>query len=326
MKNWDIEDCIIIETLVGSQLYGTSTPDSDTDLRGVCIPPWHVRNNPVENFEQKDSWDGKYEDRVIYNLKKFLKLCADANPAIIEILFVPERFWVKPTGIIRQSHPWMQVLEKRGLFISKKARYTFTGYAHSQLQKIKTHRQWLLNPPKAKPTREGYGLPLNPIISYEQMSALLTLPEGLVLEQYREEARLEKSYRDAKRDWDMYDNWKGMRNKGRAELEAKFGYDTKHASHLVRLMQEGKELLLSGKITLPRPEAEELIAIRNGKYSYDELLSEVENFDSDFERFYEESPLPHSADINGIVELYLNILSTNYSGFQYRKMEPSFAV
>src|ERR1039458_5020213 len=35
---------------------------------------------------------------------------------------------------------------------------------------------------------------------------------------------------------DQYNGWKAQRNPKRAELEAKFGYDTKHAMHLVRLM------------------------------------------------------------------------------------------
>lgn len=301
--DWDIENYIIFETLVGSHLYGTTTKDSDTDYRGICVPPFEIMNNLFLNFEQKDSWNGIFEDRVIYNIKKFFKLCADANPSIIEILFIPERFWIKHKPI------WYKILEKRNLFLSKKAKYTFTGYAHSQLQKIKTHRQWLLNPPKRKPTRENFGLSLNPRISYEQMSALITLPADIVLEEFREEARLEKSYRDAKHEWDQYDNWKNTRNKIRAELEEKYGYDCKHACHLIRLMSEGKELLMSGYISFPRPDAEELLEIKNGKYTYDELLSKVENFDADFEHFYEKSKLSHSADVKGITELYLEIIN-----------------
>lgn len=308
---WNIEDYIIFEALVGSQLYGTSTSESDTDYRGVCIPPWEVRNNPFQNFDQKDGWNGKYEDRVIYNIRKFFKLCANSNPAIIELLFVPDDFWIHE----KVKPVWHKIIYHRNFFLSKKAKYTFTGYAHSQLQRIKTHRQWLLNPPKEKPTREGYGLPLNPRINYEQMSALLTLPEGIVLEEYREEARQEKIYRDAKRNWDMYDNWKRTRNKARAELEAKYGYDTKHANHLVRLMREGEELLMTGNITLPRPEAEELTAIINGRYNYYELIEMVKDFDLKFEKFYEESQLPHSADVDEITKLYLEIIS-NYNKYK----------
>jgi len=300
--NWDIESCIIFESVFGSQVYGVSTPQSDQDFRGVCIPPWEIRNSLLLNFEQKDGWDGQYEDRVIYNIKKFFSLCKDANPAIIEYLFIPERFWVK------YKFAWNDILVNRKLFLSKKAKYTFTGYAHAQLQRIKTHRNWLLNPPKEEPTREGFGLPANPMLSNEQISAVVSIPEGIIIPEYREEAEKEKHYREARRYWDMYMNWKIHRNPDRAKLEEKYGYDTKHAMHLVRLMYEGEELLTTGYITFPRPERTELMAIRNGLYSYDQLMEKVENFDAMFETLYEKSSLPFSPNGIAINELYLKLV------------------
>ena len=50
--NWNIESCIIFETTVGSQMYGTSTPESDKDFRGCCIPPWEIRNSLLTRFDQ----------------------------------------------------------------------------------------------------------------------------------------------------------------------------------------------------------------------------------------------------------------------------------
>src|SRR5277367_734001 len=64
---------------------------------------------------------------------------------------------------------------------------------------------------------------------------------------------------------------KGQRNVHRADLEQKHGYDTKYAMHVARLFGEAKELLETGHISLPRPNREELIAIRNGKYSLREI-------------------------------------------------------
>ena len=299
---WNLEANIIFESLFGSQVYGTSTPESDKDFRGVCIPPWEIRNSLLINFDQQDSWEGWFEDRVIFNLKKFLSLCCDANPSIIELLFVPENFWVtcKP--------PWIEIIDNTHLFISKKAKHTFTGYAHSQLQRIKTHRNWLLNPPKAEPTREGFGLPKNPRLSSAQVSAVITIPSEIFVAEYWEEAEKEKHYAEARRTWDMYMNWKKNRNPQRAELEEKYGYDTKHAMHLVRLMREGEEFLTIGTITFPRPERDELMAIREGLYSYDELMSKVDLFDEKFERLYEQSTLPNSPDRVGVNQLYLKLL------------------
>ena len=239
---------------------------------------------------------------MIYNLKKFLTLCKDANPAIIELLFAPEKCWVT----CRKE--WIEILDRTDYFISKKAKYTFTGYAHSQLQRIMTHRGWLLSPPKEEPTREKFGLPMNPRLTNEQISAVVSIPADLFVTEYRVEAEKEKHYREARRYWDMYMNWKVHRNPARAALEEKYGYDTKHAMHLIRLMYEGEELLLTGKITFPRPELDELVAVRNGLYTYEQLMEKVEGYDARFEVLYEKSTLRYAPDFVAINELYLKLI------------------
>jgi hypothetical protein len=103
-------------------------------------------------------------------------------------------------------------------------------------------------------------------------------------------------------------SWEKGRNPARAEMERKFGYDVKHASHLVRLMLEGEELLAKGTITLPRPEADFLKKIKTGGYSYEQLLLMVENFDTKFEELYNTSSLPHTPDHKKVEELYLSII------------------
>lgn len=298
--NWFDEKYVIFECQTGSHMYGTSTPESDEDYRGVCIPPAFVRDSLLFNFEQKDSWEGKYEDRVIYSLKKFMKLCADNNPNIVELLF--------SNSTIYQTPKWLAILDNRKMFISKKCKHTFLGYAYSQLNRIKRHRAWLLNPPKEEPTRELYGLTGAPKLNQEQMGAILTIPEGYVKDEYVEEARKEKAYREAKTHWDMYSAWQAARNKKRQDLEGKFGYDTKHASHLIRLLWEGQELLKTGKIVFPLIRAKEIIEIRNGVYKYDELLESAAKEEEKFESLYETSTLPDQADHKGLNDLYVRLI------------------
>jgi hypothetical protein len=67
----------------------------------------------------------------------------------------------------------------------------------------------------------------------------------------------------------------GAGKKGqRHELIGAHGYDIKAAMHVIRLLNEGIELMRSGTITLPRPEKELLITIRTGNYgSLDRVLN-----------------------------------------------------
>jgi hypothetical protein len=299
--NWDPIKYRIFETISGSQMYGTNTPESDIDYRGVCIPPIGVLLDPIHGFEQKDS-GFEEEDRTIYALAQFFKLCAAGNPNIIELLFSPEKCCVF------SSDEWIKILEHRDLFVSKKVKFTFSGYAFSQLKAIQQHRKWFIDPPKEKPTRNMFNLTDSPRISGEGLQAVSNIAFDLLKDEFQEEIRNELFYRKAKEQWDNYQSWAHNRNPKRMELENKFGYDTKHASHLIRLMYEGIEILNSGSITFPLIQKDEIIAVRNGKYSYDQIIAIAESFDGMFDMIYDISSLPHSPDWDRIKKLYFELI------------------
>ena len=85
---------------------------------------------------------------------------------------------------------------------------------------------------------------------------------------------------------------KGQKNIHRAELEAKHGYDTKYAMHVVRLYLEGKEYIETGKITLPNPRVDLLISIREGKYTRSEIEEMGKQLKAEALAAQEQSPLP----------------------------------
>ncbi len=282
---------IICQCITGSHLYGTARPESDIDIRGVFIPTGEFYFGFMEKVEQVES---KNPDTTFWEITKFFKLCLDNNPNILELLFIP--IHSKYTEYFTPE--WEEIIANRSLFLSTKARHTFSGYAVSQLHRIKQHREWLLNPPKKKPERSDFNLPETNVITKDQINAYdELLDKGDVLEigiQSLQVLQHEKAYFNAMRYYQQYQNWKSERNKDRAELEAKFGYDTKHASHLFRLLGEGKELLTTGIITFPRPDAEELMAIRKGQYTYDELMGKIDNdVDKFFDNLESQFVLPH---------------------------------
>lgn len=203
---------------------------------------------------------------------------------------------------------WEHVVDNRNLFLSKKIKYTFTGYAFAQIKSIERHRRWFINPPKRKPMREDFRLDAVPLISEAHLQNVLSLPQDLFKEEYLDNVKREKEYRDVKRDWDNYQSWLKNRNPKRKAMEEKFGYDLKFASHVFRLMEEGKELLLTGNITFPLKNAEWIKAIKDGFYKYEEILEMAKNMESEFERWYEQSPLPNKPNINKIKDLYFDIV------------------
>lgn len=137
----------IFECLAGSHAYGTAIPGhSDVDKRGVFIaPPSHILTC-IKSIEQVEA---EGEDTVTFELRKFLKLAADNNPNIVELLATD------PENILFINPAFKKIRDNIHLFLSKKAKFTFAGYAYSQLKRIKGHKKWIMLPKAEQSPKMG---------------------------------------------------------------------------------------------------------------------------------------------------------------------------
>lgn len=302
------EQRIIIETRSGSKAYGTDTLDSDEDFRGIYIPPKEYFYGFAKQFEQFEFKEP--HDRVIYDIRKYFKLAVNGNPNICEVL------WVRDCDIIRINKLGEKLREHREEFLSKRCRFSYAGYAHSQILRIKRHRGWLLNPPKKKPERADFGLPEHRrLVPKDWLDALaqsdLTKEDNQVIElplELIDAAKREKSYHDATEHWKHYMNWKESRNRKRADLEARYFFDTKHGSHVLRLLLSCVEILEGKGLIVYRPDREYLKEVRAGKLSYEELLEKSEELDKRAGELYKTSTLRHTPDVNELDELCISLV------------------
>jgi predicted nucleotidyltransferase len=101
----------------------------------------------------------------------------------------------------------------------------------------------------------------------------------------------------------------GSGKKGqRHELIGPHGYDIKAAMHVIRLLNEGIELMRSGSITLPRPDKDLLVTIRTGHYgSLDRVLSLANVLFAELEQAQARSTLPDEVDRLRISKLVSNV-------------------
>ena len=196
--------------------------------------------------------------------------------------------------------------------MSKKAKHTFSGYSFAQLKRIQTHRGYLLTPPAKKPERAEFGLPEHSVIAPENQNALLSLPDDFIREESKDLVVREKQFKQALNEWKSWKKWEAERNAKRRDLEAKFGYDCKHATHLVRLIRQAKEILTEGTIHVFRPDREELLAIRNGAWSYEKLVAYAQDADQELNELYEKSTLRDKPDHKGIADLYVEVCEREY--------------
>jgi len=90
--------------------------------------------------------------------------------------------------------------------------------------------------------------------------------------------------------------YEGYMGEKRKKLVEKHGYDTKNASHLIRLLIMGMEFLSEGKLYVKRHDASYLLAIKDGEYSLEEIKREADNRFKLLEEAYLKSKLPEKPD------------------------------
>lgn len=353
------ESHLIFDCVVGSRAYGIHNPDSDADRSGVIIPGKEYFYG-FKKFEQFQGF--KEKDRVAYDIRKAINLILDNNPNMMDLLFIPERCYVKITPY------WEEIIKIRDSFISKKCRHTFSGYAFAQLRRLANHRSFIKDPQIHEPKREEFGLKefsifpttdlkaiIQAILTYipidqrqdflngldgiysnyvapyvtsfiveeERQLALNILNGGIksqansvmqiqpfIKDEFIEEARKELQFYSARTKWNQYQEWIKGRNKSRAELELKFGYDTKHAAHLVRLIRMCKEILIHHKLFVDRTniDADELKAIRQGAWTYDKVEEYAKNMDNEINELYLKSSLRKTPDFDHVEIVMLNTI------------------
>ena len=139
---------LLFECVAGSRAYGTADTHSDVDLRGVFVQPLRelVRiGEPVALIA-----DDRH-DQVYYSLRRMLELLAQANPNVLELLWMPD-------DCVRMDSPEMQRLrERRAIFVTRQCIDTHVGYAIGQIRKARGQHKWINQPkPVDPPRREDY--------------------------------------------------------------------------------------------------------------------------------------------------------------------------
>lgn len=106
-----------------------------------------------------------------------------------------------------------------------------------------------------------------------------------------------------------YNGYMGQKRKG---LVDKFGYDTKNAQHLIRLLRQGTEFLQTGELLVARPDAEELKQIKLGAWGIDKVKKEADKLFIEMEEAYNSSVLPDQPNAELIHRLVIEINEEYY--------------
>jgi predicted nucleotidyltransferase len=125
MAEHDLYQHVIYRCVIGSRACGLDDDASDTDRRGVYLPPadlqWSLYGVP-EQLENPAT------EEVYWEAQKFIVLVLKANPNVLECLYTP---------LVEHASPLAkELLAMRDRLLSKMVYQTYNGYVLSQFKKL----------------------------------------------------------------------------------------------------------------------------------------------------------------------------------------------
>lgn len=349
-----IKDNTVFLTTHGSRAYGTNTEDSDYDYKGVAIPtvPYYLGfQNKFEQAELKEPDTAIYEIKKFFSLASSCNpniievLFTDPSDHVYvdsigeEILNAKDSFLSKRVrhtfaGYARSQLNKME-LHRRWLMkpvnepptraslglpehtlIPKNQLEAASAAIQKDLDKFKFDFMEELTEPMKMSVRSTMAEMLAELKITTEEHWLASARKIGLNDNFIELMQKERAYASKKSDYNNYQNWKKTRNPKRSVIEAKWGIDLKNAYHLVRLLRVCKEILSTGKVLVKRPDREELLAIRNGAWSYEQIIEHSNNLDIEIEQIYKTSNvLPKIPDIKKLDNLCSSLVEKSLSKY-----------
>jgi len=342
---------LLFECVTGSRAYGTETPESDTDLRGVFIAP----RDAFFGFGIPEQVSDAKNDETYYEVSRFVGLLAANNPGILEMLFAP-------ADCVRCRHELFDLIRPEAV-LSKRCRDTFAGYAATQIRRARGLNKKIVNPIDGP--RKGVldfchvvsGQGSTPLQDWltaqgigQRRCGLVNIPHMPDVYGIYHDADGTKGYRGILRGEDStelnlssipkgeepigwmnfnkdgfkrhcreyreYHEWLAERNEARYLVNVAHGrnYDSKNLMHTFRLLDMAEEIAVEGIVRVRRPNREFLMRIRRGEFDYEDLMRMAEEKVACIDEAFARSSLPDEPDHETLESVLISIREACYLG------------
>lgn len=268
----------LVTAVAGSHLFGTNTPTSDKDFKGVYLPTHReiilgkvqktisIKTNTSNQRNTQEDVDQEY-----YSLDKFLRMLQEGQTVALELLFTPEEL------ILETSDEWKQIQALRDQLVHKNVAACI-GYARTQANRYGIRGSRMAAVAKSIKVLGKYKSHETIQDAYQELMALeeeyietaiVCLRPYLMVcgKKYELEAKIGYVLERLKRAYDEY----GARSKQALLNE---GIDWKALSHAVRVIRQGIEILQTGKLSFPSKSCDLLRRIKGGEYDF-EMISDI---------------------------------------------------
>ncbi len=278
---------IIFETQFGSHVYGTSTPASDLDYKGIYMAEWRdiiLRRDKesIVTCTKKDKREGVRNqagdiDREYKELRRFISDAISGQTYALDMLYTPKEFWITTSPV------WEELWSQRSKFLSKSMN-AFLGYIRQQCGKyamkgtrmaaVVSTVEFLRTVDSKTVLQDVWNMvPKNDfvkLIEYESMVNDLPRKEIML-------TVLEKKFQHNVKVKFVLENLEKFYNEfgGRSKMAmSNQGIDWKAISHAYRACYQLLDIAREGKIIFPLTQAKKVLEIKSGNVSYKDVVQE----------------------------------------------------
>ena len=284
-----MSESLLVETVYGSRLFGTALATSDVDLKRVFLTD--MRGLVFNNISTRNTTDirqGVKFETEEHHVSALCRMIKQGQTLTASLLFTPESM------VTHTTPAWNELVANRHRLISKNLG-PYVGYARSQASKyalkgerLRTLEDFVIELKRVLEAEDDIGHRIN----VDKEGRLHTKQFDILQRNFgnRPGVRL---WTETTANQDIHHIevcgksfgettpvklWLGplqamLKQYGRRAQQAREdnGQDLKAMYHSVRLCGEMNEILRTGHLTYPRPEAPLLLDIRNGKLTNEEV-------------------------------------------------------
>jgi uncharacterized protein len=338
---------LIFEAITGSKAYGLDTASSDTDIKGVFVLP----KDMFYGLEYTPQVNSETNDIVYYELKRFMEFLGKSNPNILEMLCSPEHCVLQKHPVMEMLQPEMFVSKMceqsfaNYAFTQIKKAY---GLEKKIMQPVEAERKSVLDfcfvyqDKEAVPLKkflEEKGLEQNKMglaavahlrDCYNMYYSEVNNYSGVIKKDNANDVSLSSILKGEKtigmlyfnkdgysiycKQYKEYWDWVAKRNDERYNTTMAHGkkYDSKNMMHVFRLLLVAKEIATEGTINVHRKDRDFLLAIKEGKFQYDELVQKATALKDELPLLYQKSGLMDAPDVEMIDKLLIKMREQYY--------------
>ena len=341
---------LLFKCISGSCAYGTDTKRSDIDLRGVFVAPPDVFYglSPVTQVSDESN------DTTYYELSRFIDLLSRNNPNVMELLYMPDDCVLIRHPLFERIEPGLflsklcrntfagyavsQVQKARGLnkkIVNPMDRerkgamdfcHVLAGQGSVPLRAWLEDRRFkqghcgLVRVPHMRDVFGIYhsdGLAYRGIFSSEDATEVRCSSVTAGAEPIGWMAFNKDGFKKYCKEYAAYWDWVENRNEDRFATNQAHGqaYDSKNMMHTIRLLEVAVEIATEQRIQVRRPNRGELLRIRRGEMSYEQLLERAELLAGMVDAAFDASSLPESPNLEKIGRLLVELRQSHYSSY-----------